>query len=130
MADDFSSLARDIDEVPKTTAPFMRKAVEVTARNIKDAWRDKLTGSERLPFLGSTVSYDVTGGQAIRAAAIEAEIGIDKSRYSGPLGNISEFGTPRTPGRGYGLAALVENADDLDKGIQRAIDDGLKAAGL
>lgn len=135
MADpaDFSEmfeLARDLGAVPKNSGERLRQAQEVTSRNIKETWSGKLAGSERLARLPFAVTYDQ--GSAIKrdGGEITSEIGFDKGRVQGPLGTISEFGTPRTPGRGFGAAALSENADDYDKGIQKAIDDSLKELGL
>jgi hypothetical protein len=130
---DFSalgSLAANLGDAPKGTEAKVRKAVEVSARNVKDTWAKKLAGSAQLPMLGRSVTYDVTGGKAIRAAEITADIGPDKDRPQGPLGNFSEFGKPGQPGRGYGLASLKETEEDYVRGIEIAVDDGLKGSGL
>lgn len=130
MADfDFSEitkLAADLGDVAPETQTNVRKAVEVTARRVKDSWRDKLKGSSTLPGLPSAVSYDVTRP----AGAVEAEIGFDKGRRQGALGNVSEFGTPTVGPRGFGLASLKENEEDFVTGIGLAVDDTLKDAGL
>lgn len=130
MADfDFSEidkLAADLSSVARDTQPNVRKAVEVTARKIKDGWRDRLKGSATLPGLPGAVSYDIDepGG------SVEAEIGFDKGRRQGALGNVSEFGTPTVGPRGYGLASLEENQEDFAKGIGLAAGDTLGDAGL
>jgi len=129
---DFSEVSRlvaDITEAPAGARDNIRKATEVTARKIKDSWRDKLKGSATLPALPYAVTYDVTSENS-PTAPIDGEIGFDKDRNQGPLGNISEFGTPKTAPRGFGLASLNENADDFEKGIEIAIDQALKAVGL
>lgn len=130
---DFSEidrLAADFGKVNPAIAEGLKTALERTARNVKDVWRDKLAGSEHLPRLPYAVSYDIRNIRAVTGSDLTAEIGFDKSRTQGPLGTISEYGTPRTPGRGYGLAALQENLPDFQHGIDEAINDGLKAAGL
>lgn len=127
---DFSQidkLAADLGSVTQGTQANVRKAVEVTARKVKDSWRDKLKGSSTLPGLPTAVSYDIRqpGG------SVEAEIGFDKGRRQGALGNVSEFGVPgRTGPRGFGLAALNENQEDFVTGIELAVDDDLKGADL
>jgi len=126
---DFSELnrlARDLSEVPKNSGPLLRKAVEVTSGKIKSSWRDRLKGSATLPGLPGAVSYDIEA----TGTTLAAEIGFDKSKPQGPLGNISEYGTPKVAPRGFGHAALQENADDFEKGIEIAIDQALKEAGL
>lgn len=130
MADfDFSEidkLAVDLGSVASQTQPNVHKAVEVTARKVKDAWRDRLKGSAHLRLLPHAVTYDITepGG------AVEGEIGFDKGRKQGPLGNVSEFGTPTVGPRGFGLASLEENQEDFVKGIGLAVGDTLGDAGL
>lgn len=124
---DFTELNRltaDIAEAPRSAANNVRKAVEVTARHVKDGWKGRVEGSEGLEGLSRALSYDITGGSGIRADSIEAEIGFDKSRGGqSPLGNISEFGSIKHPPRGYGLASLQEQIPDLEKGLGMAIGD-------
>lgn len=126
---DITKLAADIAEAPREVRPNLRKALEVTSRNIKDAWASKVAGSPGLEGLQGAVSYDVLSDNS-SVAPITAEIGFDKSRRQGPLGNISEFGSVHHPPRGYGLAALQENAADFEKGIDIAVEQAMKAAGL
>lgn len=135
MADfsfDFSEvaqLAADLGEVQKGTGEFVSKAVQVSARRVKDAWRARLSGSGTLPGAASSIAYELTGGNAIRGSTITAEI---KPRLGGQgsLVWVPEFGSLSTSPRGYGRASLEENADDFQKGIDMAIADGLKVGGL
>lgn len=130
MADfDFSEISRlaaDLGDAAQGTQKNVRKAVEVTARKVKDSWRDKLKGSAYLPRLPYAVDYDIEE----RTGGIEAEVGFNKSRKQGPLGTISEFGTPRVGGRGFGLASLKENEEDFVDGIGIALGDALKDSDL
>ena len=123
---ELNKLARDLGEVPSSSGPLLRKAVQVTAGKIKTSWRDKLKGSATLPGLPGAVNYDIESD----GKSLNAEIGFDKSKPQGALGNISEYGTPKVAPRGFGHAALQENADDFEKGIEIAIDQALKGAGL
>lgn len=136
MADDLNALARDFGEIPKATAPFVRKAVEVSARNIKDQIKNDYTGARQLPGAPGSISYDIKGTTGARLGAIEAEIGPEKGRYQGTLvgmvdvGTTDENGTPRTPGRKRVPKALLDEAPGFEKGMDQAIEDGLRAAGL
>lgn len=123
---DITKLAADLGDVAQSTQKNVRKAVEVTARKVKDSWRDKLKGSSTLPGLPSAVTYDVESS----SGAVEGEIGFDKGRRQGPLGTISEFGTPRTGARGFGLASLKENEEDFVDGLGIALGDTLKESNL
>jgi len=136
VADDLNSLARDLGEIPKATAPFVRKAVEISARNIKDQIKSEYKGARQIPGAPGSISYDIKGSTGARLGAIEAEIGPEKGRYQGTLvgmvdvGTTDENGTPRTPGRKRVPKALADEAAGFSRGIDQAIDDGLKAAGF
>jgi len=136
VADDLNALARDLGEIPKATAPFVRKAVEISARNIKDQIRNEYTGARQLPGAPGAISYDLKGSTGARLGGIEAEIGPEKGRYQGTLvgmvdvGTTDENGTPRTPGRKRVPKALADEVPGFEKGMSQAIEDGLKAAGL
>jgi hypothetical protein len=129
VADDLNSLARDLGEVPKATAPFVRKAVEISARNIKDLIRDEYSGARALPGASRSISYDLQGSTGARLGGISAEIGPELGGQGSIVGLVDE-GAPRTPGRKRIPKALNDEAPGFEQGIQRAIDDGLKAAGL
>lgn len=123
---EFAELAGDFEVAASDLQENAFKAVQVTCYKTKETWRDKLKGSAHLKFLPYAVDYDVkeiTG-------AIEAEVGFNKSRKQGRLGNISEFGTPTIGPRGFGLASQEENLDDFVKGQEKAADDALKKGNL
>lgn len=85
-----------------------RGIVSRGALNIKTDWRANATASAgrhaRLyPF---TINYDVTE----TAGVIEAEIGPDKAKPQGALGNLLEFGSVRNPPHNDGGRALEAEA--------------------
>lgn len=123
---DLYRLALDLGTVPGNSGRNLIVAFNVTSGKIRKTWQGKLRGSAYLPGLPQALSWDVTAS----GTTLESEIGFDKSRGQGALGNVSEFGTPRSPGRGFGLASLEENESDFEKGIEIAIDQALKEAGL
>lgn len=67
----------------------LRGVVNHGAFNIKQAWKARWSGYAHLPHLPGTISYDLAGG----AGVWTAEIGPDKTKRQGPLGNIIEFGS-------------------------------------
>lgn len=123
MVDDLNTLARDLGEIPRATAPFVRKAVEVSARNIKDLIRNEYTGARQLPGAAASISYDKLDG------GLSADIGPELGGQGSIVGLVDE-GAPRTPGRKRIPKALNDEAPGFEKGIELAIKDGLKAAGL
>lgn len=136
MADGFSidfsaldKLAADLGEVPKNAGENVRKATEVSARKVKDEWRGKLRGARYLPAASRAINYDLKGGNAIRGSQIEAEIGADLGGQ-GSLVGIVEYGSPTLAPRGYGLKALEDTAEDFQRGLEKAVEDAERSAGL
>lgn len=119
-------LTADLAAVGVEALPFVRQAIQGTALGVKKSWQAKVTGSRGLTGLANAVTYDTE----VKGGTVTAEIGYDKSRPQGPLGNISEFGSPTHPPRGYGAAALQENTDDFVRGIEHAAADALRARNL
>lgn len=130
---DFSeilSLAADLSEVPEHAGKNIRKAVEVTARHVKDDWRKDVVGSTLAPGGERAISYDLKGGNSIRGSEISAEIG-PELRGAGSLVGLLEFGVPSRNGpRGYGAAALERNQEDFQRGIEIALEQAEREAGL
>lgn len=129
---DFSELdklAGDLGEVPSGAGEFIRKAVTVSARNVKDSWRAKLKGSRGLPAAGASIEYELKGGYAIRGSSITAEV---KPRLGGQgsLVFVTEVGSLSTAPRGYGRRSLQENEEDFVKGLELALADAQKRVGL
>jgi hypothetical protein len=134
MADfDFSALdqlAADLGEVAEHVGPNVRQAITGTSMGVKKAWQEPLKGSPTLPGLAWAVTFDITTFQGFGTSVIKSEIGFDKDRAQGALGNVSEFGTPTITGRGFGLKALEENQADFERGLDNALKDAEKEAGL
>jgi hypothetical protein len=129
-SDDFSEIDRlaiDLGDVGPLAGRFVAAATTVTARKVKDTWKDKLEGSSTLPALPYAVTYDTAVFQGFGVSQIQAEIGFDKDRNQGALGNVSEYGTPTVTGRGYGLASLDENKGDFEHGLELAAADAAQA---
>ena len=135
---DFSqldTLAADLKNVPADAGPNIVKALTVTARNIKDAWAEKLKQEPHLPHAPRSITYDVgsnvsllrdaLGGAPVGSAnLIAAEIGAETGRLQAPIVTVVEFGSPvnNTPPRGYGHGALQENEADFVKGLEIATE--------
>ena len=102
---DFSRLASDLGKVSDASWRNMQTAIEVTARNVKDTWRDNAKGMPHAPAFPFSITYDVgvgwdqSVGQAVesvvsgsissaRGTTLRAEIGPDKGRAQGALGNL------------------------------------------
>lgn len=126
MADDFAELrelAADLMAAPAEARPFVRKALQVTAQNIKDDWRK---GANRSGL--SQYAADITYETEEKASSVEAEIGPT-------IGDSGSFGLVEDAGGGVksapqhaGRDAMEANEDDFAQGLEIAIYDGLRAA--
>jgi len=125
-------LSADLGTVPDGSGKRIRQAVEVGARNVKDSWKTKISGSRGVSRGAASISYDIKGTAAASGSEVSAEIGpvLSGPGGQGPIVGQVEMGTPTLAPRGYGLAALKEEEADLEKGLDLAIDQALKAAGL
>jgi hypothetical protein len=135
MSDAFSidsseidQLAADLGAVPATAGRFLRSAVEVSSRRVKDDWRDESKGLEHAPAFPYSVGYDVTTAHAFGQTVLKSEIGPDKERAQGALGNLIEFGSINNPPQGLGHGALQRNEDDFERGLSKALVDAERAA--
>lgn len=159
MADDFSeliALAMDLGEVADNAGPAIRGAVEATAHDVKDDARGKVQGRALLGQAAAAIDYELKGFQGFGATVLDAEVGYDKGKPGGPLGNLIEYGAPRArphmlvtgkngktkvipvkgaaprplaPG-GELQQALAENEDNFVERLDGAIDDVMGEAGL
>ncbi|MET0888387.1 MAG: hypothetical protein ABWX92_18275 [Mycetocola sp.] len=119
---DFSelmSLAADLGEVPRETIPNVRKAVEVSARNVKDDWKKgaKRSGLKRY---AASIDYDM---QLDTDGSIGADIGPNLGRTGGSFGFVEDapggvLSAPQHAGR---AAAKNVEADFID-GILKATE--------
>lgn len=86
----------------------VRAVVERGALNVKNEWRSNAVATSgrharRYPY---SVSYDVWS----TLAGARAEIGPDKGRPQGALGNLLEFGSVNNPPHNDGGRALAAEA--------------------
>jgi len=148
MADDFTidnseldKLAADVRKVPAAGRGFLTSAMEVSGRKIRDTARENAMGMTHAPAFPYSITYDFVGnshgGGALGAfvggsGAVDLvmEIGPDKDRPQGALGNLIEYGSVNNPPQGIMHGALQANEADFERGIDRAIEDTMKAAGL
>lgn len=126
MSDDLYSLSRDLADAPRRAAPLIRKAVEVTARNIKDDWAEgaSRTGLERY---AKSVDYDIIDS----AEGVRAEIGPNHGKRQGKFGFVEDAnGDVRSAPQHAGRDALEANQDDFDAGLATALWDAAGGRGL
>ncbi len=94
MSVDFSEverLASDLEKVPDETRSKFSKVVEKGALNVKNGMQRDARNSGHYKHFSRSISYDMVG-------EFEAEIGPDKGRIQGALGNLLYFGRSTTAG--------------------------------
>lgn len=97
MADDFSeliALAMDLEEVADNAGTHIRKAVEATAFDVKKDAAKAVSGRQLLGQASAAIDYELKGFMGFGATVLDAEVGYDKDKPGGPLGNLIEFGAP------------------------------------
>jgi hypothetical protein len=104
---DLTELEAENARIAASHAVIAREGAAVVkrgAQNIKTGWQANARASAgaHARLYPSTISYDVTEGPGV----VEAEIGPDKARPQGPLGNILEYGTSTQAGHNDGGRAL------------------------
>ena len=128
---ELNTLSADLGKVAGNTGPFINSAIQFTSNLIKKAAQKSVSGGDpRWKALPSAIDYEIKTFQGFGASVIQSEIGYDKDKGAGQLGNVREFGTPKVPPHLDLQKALTENEADFEKGIARAIDDALKEGGL
>jgi hypothetical protein len=103
MYGEFEDLAADLAAAPVRLAELLPPVVSKGGLNVKKDWRANASGNAHAPHYPASITYDME----VRAGAVEAEIGPDKDKKQGALGNILEFGTSKNPPHNDGGRALA-----------------------
>ena len=118
---ELNKLAADLGSASVELIPNVRKAVEFTARNIKDDWRDNAKKANRghAKRYPTAIDYDM---QLDRDGVIGAEIG-PKLGGQGSFGFLEDApgGIRSAPQRSV-EKALRANLSDFEKGLLKATE--------
>lgn len=123
---DFTRLAASIGDAGRAAPKFFHQALEVTAVDVKKDWNSNLYSSGHPKHTRGEISYDIEGD----AEGLSAEVGPRQGLPQAGIIKLLENGSINNPAHGYGAGALLKNRENLERGIDRAIDDALKQAGL
>jgi hypothetical protein len=125
---ELATLAAVIEGAPEAAIPKIRQAIEVTARHVKDDWRDDARRQNRgsARYYAGAIDYDMkldTDGE------IGAEVGPKPGgRWAqGSLGILEDApgGVGARPQKS-GQKAARKNEDDFQRGLERAVADVLE----
>ncbi len=125
--DQAKALVTSLDKATSKALPETTTVVEKGALNIKKSWAKRWSGLAHAPAVGRAVNYDVFTGWR----GPQAEIGPDKSRRQGALGNLLEYGSLKNSPIPGGAPALAEEAPRFEKALGDLAEQlALKAIGL
>lgn len=97
------------------TAIKTRAVVAKGALNVKRDWQRQWSGLSHAPLLARAVTYDTWYG----TGTIEAEIGPDKDRPQGALGNLIEYGSAKNGPKPGGTPAALREMPRFETAIER-----------
>lgn len=135
---ELDKLAADLESAAKNIGPKLVQAIETSARNIKDDWKEQASGMAHAPRFPHSITYDIGANHSLLrnvfggggANEIIAQIGPDKDRPQGALGNLIEFGSINNPPMGLGHGALNREEAGFQRGLEQAVDEAMKEADL
>ena len=120
------AVIRKIDGVEPKLRDNLRKAVEITARHVKDDARKNLQGMAtpavshvwRLP---AALQYEMSGNRYYVAASVHAKGVANQARQV----CIIEYGSPTSAPHPFLMPAALMNRADFLKGVSQAVKDSL-----
>ena len=107
-ASELRDLAADLGRIPAKSVPAAMAVVSKGAYNVKTDWQARWKGLSHAPSLADAVTYEMYGPSGIGQHG--PEIGPDKLRRQGALGNIIEYGTVKNSPTPGGLPAAEAEA--------------------
>lgn len=117
-ADELRAFARDLDKIPSKALPDTDAVLKKGAQNIKDDLVADARSSKHFKGMAGSISYDSMYG----IGHAKYEIGPDKSRRGGALGNIYYFGTSRGGCTGDLEGPLARETPNLERELNKLVD--------
>lgn len=114
---DLTRLIRDLDREPPRATAKARAAVAEEAPVVRESWRTRMRARSQyghIPYLPKAITVSMLREPDGPAA----EIGPDKMRTQGPLGNLLEFGSRNNRPHMDGYRALQGREDSLANRIE------------
>lgn len=105
--------------------PLMRKAASKSAAKVKADARQRIIAQSTRTYLKQypdSITYTVTESSG---SVVKAEIGPDKEKPQGALGNLLEYGTSKLPPLPHLQPALMAEADDFEEHMGDAAEEAI-----
>lgn len=118
MGEELRRLSADLRSSAKGARPEARKVVKRGAQNVKNVWKANARESagDHGRLYPRSINYD---DPEVIDGWITSEIGPDKNKPQGALGNLIEFGSVNNPPNNDGGRAM----DVEEPGFLKAMDD-------
>lgn len=110
---ELAALRTEMVGAARATTAAVRPVVAHGAVNIKKDWRDRWSGLAHARALPFAISYDLHTVNSV----VVAEIGPDKDRPQGALGNLIEFGSVNNAPLPGGAPALDAEAAGFEAAV-------------
>ena len=117
-ADELQRFANDLGKIASKALPEVDAVLKKGAQNIKDDLVDGIPSGSSWRALKGSISYDSMYG----IGHAKYEIGPDKGRRGGALGNIYYFGTSRGGGTGDLEGPLARETPNLERELNKLVD--------
>lgn len=117
-ADELRAFAADLGKIASKALPDTDAVLKKGAQNIKDDLVADARGSKHFKGMAGSISYDSMYGMG----HAKYEIGPDKSRRGGALGNIYYFGTSRGGGTGDLEGPLARETPNIERELNKLVD--------
>lgn len=114
-----SELVADLVGASVKVAAASRAVVQKGALNVKTDAQRFSSGLAHAPLYPASITYDT----ALKRGGWEAEIGPDKNRPQGALGNLLEYGSANNPPLTHLGPALDREGPRFEKAIADLADD-------
>ena len=118
-------LASQVEGFRQRLGPAMKDVTSKGALNIKNAARDSIMAQTRHIYVKqypNSISYTLTKSTQ---TMVEAEIGPDKNKPQGALGNLLEYGTSRVPPRPHLNPALDAETPNYEQYMAEAAENAV-----
>lgn len=114
-------LAEDLAGIAGRLSTAVTPVVAKGALNVKNQWKTNASGLAHAPLYPASISYDID----VRPGRVTAEIGPDKNRPQGALGNLIEFGSSKNAPHLDGARALADEEPRFYAALQAAAGDAV-----
>ncbi len=116
------AVIKQLEAVEPLMRENLRKAVEITARHIKDDAKSNLRGMGfvYVPKLPAAIKYHMEGNKYYVAAKIRATG--EQARFIG----VIEYGSPTSAPHPFLMPAALTNRADFLKGVRQAVKDSIQ----